>query len=102
MTTFIDRGDGNDPDVELTEYNAHDLLASAIQCLLSEVIPVDSVEREELVECAGCIGQIKIRPLDRDKFAPELVTKWERKLNELVQLLRSMDNEYHEDADYTC
>lgn len=54
----------------------------------------------------GRIEHIKIVPTgsswDPNEFTSELVDKWEQKVNDALSMLRQLDHDIHEDAEYTC
>lgn len=74
----------------LNEFELHDLLATMVNLHVAEDNQRVQVER------------IKIVPKFEDQFTPALVTKWEQKVQELIDLMNRVDAEYHDDAEQTC
>jgi hypothetical protein len=80
-------------DVELDEFEMHDLL-----CTLGQ-----EIARRLGVEDEDSLGGFKIVPTDKEgRFTSELVTKWEQKLNDLLKQIYANDSEFHVDAEFTC
>lgn len=80
----------NEETAELTldEFDLHDILAGLYHLY-------QTGSGNEMVE------RIKLVSTD-ERFTPELVAKWERKVNGLLALMHEFDAEYHEDAEFTC
>ncbi len=97
----IETPPGHNPILQLTEYDLHDILASAHMNLFGAGNMSDD-ERLVMSDTCGCFERITVKPEHPKDFPPELVEKWERYMNELKDLLHKYDAEVHDDAEYTC
>ncbi len=92
MKRYYDEKDGE--VAVLDEFELHDLIVD-----LNNAWSPESDEH-------GQIQHIKIVPrgssIDPNECTPELVAKWEQKVNDALETLRQLDGEYHTDLEYTC
>lgn len=93
--------DDSGPIVVLTEFDVHDIFASARQVIFEQARCTEAT-RAAMEEWSGCYHAIKIEPEHPEWFTSGHVAKWERIMNELLQILGESDVAIHDDAEYTC
>ena len=51
---------------------------------------------------SGIVQRVKIVPTEPDKFDEHLATRWEGRMNRLLDGMYDLDGMFHDDAEYTC
>jgi len=98
---FKTNGQDN-PIAVIDEYELHNLLCTAQQTFLSQIILEGSELEEEMLDNCGMVSKYEIVPQKPELFSDNLCRAWEDRLRCLITLMALLDGKIHEDAEYTC
>lgn len=83
----------------IDEYELHDIISSGIQTYLG----CTSFEDADKLWDGSVTVKLEIDNKDLpQQVREELCAKWQRKIDELTQLMGRLDGELHDDMGYTC
>jgi len=98
---FKTNGQDN-PIAVIDEYELHNLLCTAQQTFLSQIIEEGSELEEIMLDTCGMVSKYEIVPKKPELFSAPLARAWEDRLSMLITLMQLLDSRIHTDAEYTC